>query len=80
MAGVRVDVAAILTGTALPFTSISDRLVKAYRKHLFGKATPRDLPDSAEIRHQRHQCGVRGPDAVRQALLGGLPRWAGAEP
>ena len=31
MAGVGVDVAAILTGLGLPFTSISDRVVKAYR-------------------------------------------------
>lgn len=45
MAGVGVDVAAILTGLGLPFTSISDRVVKAYRKHLFGKATLQDLPD-----------------------------------
>lgn len=43
-AGVGVDVSSVLTGL-LPFTSISDRVAKAYRKHLFGKATLQDLPD-----------------------------------
>jgi NTE family protein len=45
MAGIGIDVAAVLSGLGLPFTSISDRLVKAYRKHLFGKATLQHLPD-----------------------------------
>lgn len=46
MAGVGVDVASVLSGLGLPFTSISDRVAKAYRKHLFGKATLQDLPDA----------------------------------
>jgi NTE family protein len=46
MAGVGVDLASVLIGLGLPFTSISDRVVKAYRKHLFGKATLQDLPDT----------------------------------
>ena len=45
LAGVSIDVTSVLAGLGLPFTSISDRVVKAYRKHLFGKATLQDLPD-----------------------------------
>ena len=45
MAGVDVDITAVLSGLGLPFVSISDRVVKAYRKNLFGKATLQDLPD-----------------------------------
>jgi NTE family protein len=45
MARQHVDVPAVLAGAALPFTSISDRVVEAYRKHLFGTATLQDLPD-----------------------------------
>jgi NTE family protein len=46
MASVGIDVTSVLMGLGLPFTSISDRVVKAYRKHLFGKATLQDLPDT----------------------------------
>lgn len=45
MAGVNVDITAVLAGLGLPFTSISDRVVRAYRKTLFGNATLQDLPD-----------------------------------
>jgi NTE family protein len=45
MARQHVDVATVLTGAVLPFTSIADRVVKSYRKHLFGKTTLQDLPD-----------------------------------
>lgn len=45
MAGVGIDVTSVLAGLGLPFTSISDRMVKAYREHLFGEATLQDLPD-----------------------------------
>ena len=45
MAGTSVDVASVLVGIGLPFTSVSDRVVKAYRKHLFAKTTLQDLPD-----------------------------------
>ena len=45
MAGVDVDITAVLAGLGLPLVSISDRVVKAYRKNLFGKATLQDLPD-----------------------------------
>lgn len=46
MAGTGIDVASVLTGLGLPFTSVSDQVVKAYRKHLFGKATLQALPDT----------------------------------
>ena len=45
MARQHVDVTSVLSGAMLPFTSIADRVVKAYRKHLFGKTTLQDLPD-----------------------------------
>ena len=45
MAGTSVDLTAVLVGAGLPFTSISDRVAKAYRKHLFAKTTLQDLPD-----------------------------------
>lgn len=45
MAGVTVDVGAVVAGVALPFVSVSDLVAKAYRKHLFGDATLQDLPD-----------------------------------
>ena len=45
MASKHVDVPSVLSGLGLPFTSVSDRVVKAYRKHLFGKTTLQDLPD-----------------------------------
>jgi NTE family protein len=45
MAREHIDVSAVLGGLLSPFSTISDRVVKAYRKHLFGKATLQDLPD-----------------------------------
>jgi NTE family protein len=45
MAATNVDVTSVLVGVGLPLTSVSDRVVKAYRKHLFAKATLQDLPD-----------------------------------
>ncbi|HEY3015867.1 MAG TPA: patatin-like phospholipase family protein [Nocardioides sp.] len=49
LARTNVDVTAVLTGLALPFRSISDQVVKAYRNRLFGKATLQDLPDRPRI-------------------------------
>lgn len=46
MARQDVDVSAVLLGAGLPFTSVADRVVKAYRKHLFGKTSLQDLPDA----------------------------------
>jgi NTE family protein len=39
-----IDIPAAAVGL-LPFTSASSRLISAYRSHLFGEATLRDLPD-----------------------------------
>jgi NTE family protein len=44
MASKTIDASAVIGGTLLPGT-ISDKIAKAYRKHLFGKATLQDLPD-----------------------------------
>lgn len=44
MAHQSIDVSSVLMGTLLPGT-ISDRVAKAYRDHLFGEATLQDLPD-----------------------------------
>ncbi len=44
MARTPVDLGAVVLGSLLP-GEISDRVVKAYRKHLFGDATLQDLPD-----------------------------------
>lgn len=40
-----IDIDSVLLGAFLPGT-ISDRIVKAYEKHLFGDATLQDLPDN----------------------------------
>jgi NTE family protein len=45
MAGKRVDIPAVVTGSVLPRSSISDRVAAAYRRHLFGPTTLQDLPD-----------------------------------
>src|SRR5215204_454492 len=45
MAATSVDVTSLLVGAVLPFTSVSDRVARAYRKHLFAKTTLQDLPD-----------------------------------
>ena len=45
LAGKTIDVGAILTGVALPVISVSDRIARAYRKHLFDNSTLQDLPD-----------------------------------
>lgn len=40
-----IDVGSGILGILLPGQSISDRIIKSYREHLYGKATLRDLPD-----------------------------------
>jgi NTE family protein len=40
-----IDVSSVLKGILSPFSSVSDRVVDAYRDHLFGDATLQDLPD-----------------------------------
>jgi NTE family protein len=44
MAGRTIDFGAILTGVFLPGT-VSDRVISAYERYLFGNATLQDLPD-----------------------------------
>ena len=44
MAHQGIDVTAVLAG-GLPFTSVSDRVANAYRKHLFGSTSLQDLPE-----------------------------------
>jgi NTE family protein len=44
LAGRTVDEAAVIGGALLPGT-ISDRVARAYRRHLYGDATLQDLPD-----------------------------------
>jgi NTE family protein len=48
LAGRTIDVPAALSGMALPFTTIGDRLVAAYEKHLFDGATLQDLPGDSD--------------------------------
>jgi len=45
LAGMTLDRGAVVGGILLP-GSAAERVVKAYRKHLFGRATLQDLPDS----------------------------------
>ena len=46
MANHGIDVKSVITGSLVPFRSISDQVVAAYRKHLFGDATLADIPSS----------------------------------
>ena len=45
LAGKTIDFPAIALGLITPGVSIGDRIVAAYRKHLFDRATLQDLPD-----------------------------------
>jgi NTE family protein len=45
MASETIDADSVILGALLPGT-ISDRIEKAYREHLFGRATLQDLPDA----------------------------------
>ncbi len=45
LARTNVDVSAVVTGGVLPFTSIADRLAKAYDNRLYDGATLQSLPD-----------------------------------
>jgi len=47
LAGVTIDVGSILRGLFLPGT-VSDRVISAYKEHLFGNATLQDLPADNE--------------------------------
>jgi len=45
----KLDIGIVLLGLLNPFKSIGDMVARAYRKHLFGRATLGDLPDSPEF-------------------------------
>ncbi|MGH7554769.1 MAG: patatin-like phospholipase family protein [Longimicrobiales bacterium] len=45
VAGETIDKGSILGGALLPGVSVSDNVIRAYRKHLFGDATLQDLAD-----------------------------------
>jgi NTE family protein len=44
LAGVTVDLPAVLSGMAIPGTTIANRVAAAYTRHLFGKKALHDLP------------------------------------
>jgi NTE family protein len=45
MAGTTIDVGGVLGGIFTPGTSVSDRIIKSYKKILFGEATLQDIAD-----------------------------------
>ena len=45
LAGTTIDAGSIIGGALLPGTTVGDRIVKAYRKVLFGTTTLQELPD-----------------------------------
>ncbi|RZL85277.1 MAG: patatin-like phospholipase family protein [Rhodococcus sp. (in: high G+C Gram-positive bacteria)] len=45
LARITVDASAVATGIVMPFTSVGQRVSRAYRKYLFGDATLQNLPD-----------------------------------
>jgi NTE family protein len=49
-AHLKVDIEAVATGTALPFVSISERVVSKMKKHLYGDATLQSLPAEPDPR------------------------------
>ena len=40
-----IDARSVIVGIALPWKSINDQVIAAYKDHLFGKATLQDFPD-----------------------------------
>ena len=42
-----IDAGSIIAGALLPGVSISEKVLRAYRKHLYGDATLQDLPDES---------------------------------
>jgi NTE family protein len=45
MASTTIDAGGVIGGLLTPGTTISDRIIKSYRKHLFGDATLQDIVD-----------------------------------
>jgi NTE family protein len=48
LASETIDVKSVVAGVLLPWMSVNDQVVKAYRKHVYGDATLQDLPTDAE--------------------------------
>jgi len=48
LAGITIDVSAILKGKFLPRRTVANEVANAYRKNLFGTATLQDLPSDSE--------------------------------
>lgn len=44
MAAVNIDITSVLSGMLMPFTTISERVIRAYSDHLFGETSLQDLP------------------------------------
>jgi NTE family protein len=45
MAGTTIDAGSVIGGIFTPGTSVSDRIIKSYKKILFGESTLQDFPD-----------------------------------
>ena len=45
LASMTIDVKSVIGGVLTPWVSVSDKVVKAYRDHLYGNATLQSLPD-----------------------------------
>jgi len=45
MASTTIDAGSVISGALLPGVTIGDRIIRAYRKHLFGETTLQDMPD-----------------------------------
>jgi NTE family protein len=56
----KLDVWIVVFGLLNPFSSVGDRLISAYRKHLFGDATLQDMPEEPRfvINASNAQSGV----------------------
>jgi NTE family protein len=48
LAGITIDVPAIITGGLIPGRNVADQIAKAYRRHLLGDASLQDLPSDNE--------------------------------
>lgn len=46
MANESIDISSVLTGLLSPFSTISERVIRAYSEHLFGTTSLHELPDN----------------------------------
>jgi len=82
LAGITVDGWSIVGGLALP-GSINDKVTAAYRKHVFGARTLRDIPADDErpaLRLQRDECPDWRHNALFAAVCSRLSRRAACQP